>query len=103
MLNERGEKTEELVSKLKTPMHKIMLLVLQKTHTQPETAVVVWALRMRGENTTKQNKVKPWRSLIQTNNSMFNSTNKRCLPHSQFKNRKVKVAQACPMLCDPII
>jgi len=56
MLNERGEKTEELVSKLKTPMHKIMLLVLQKhIHNQRQLSWS-WVLRMRGENTTKQSK-----------------------------------------------
>lgn len=54
MLSERGEKTEELVSKLKTPMHKIMLLVLQR-HTQPETAVMGLGIKDEGR---KYNKTK---------------------------------------------
>ena len=102
MLNERGEKTEELVSKLKTPMHKIMLVVLQKPHTQPETAVMGLGIKDEGQKHNKTKQSKSWRSLTQTNNSMFNSTNKRCLPHSQFKNRKGKVTQSCLTLCDPM-
>ena len=102
MLNERGEKTEELVSKLKTPMHKIMLLVLQKPHTQPETAVMGLGVKDEGRKYNKTKQSKSWRSLTQTNHSMFNSTNKKCLPHSQFKNRKGKVAQSCLTLCDPM-